>query len=113
MLELTSTTICQHTSNLKAFIHESSCVYNLQQNEVAETKNRHLLNVPEPYYFKEVFLSPIGVTLYRLPAQVLEYKSPIEILNSFYPHFRTFCGLTLKVFGCLLLFTSITNKEAK
>ena len=36
----------------------------------------------------------------RIPSRVLENKSLIEILKSFYPHFRTSNGLTPRVFGC-------------
>ncbi|RVW74635.1 Retrovirus-related Pol polyprotein from transposon TNT 1-94 [Vitis vinifera] len=36
----------------------------------------------------------------RIPSQVLDNKSPAEILKRFYPHFRTSNGLTPRVFGC-------------
>lgn len=35
-----------------------------------------------------------------LPSRVLDNKGPIELLNDFYPHFRTSNGLTPRVFGC-------------
>ena len=37
----------------------------------------------------------------RIPSRVLDNKSPVEILKSFYPHFRTSNGLTPRVFGCI------------
>ena len=36
----------------------------------------------------------------RIPSRVLDNKSPIKILKSFYPHFRTSNELTPRVFGC-------------
>ena len=36
----------------------------------------------------------------RIPSRVLDNKSPVEMLKSFYPHFRTSNGLTPRVFGC-------------
>ncbi|RVW53975.1 Retrovirus-related Pol polyprotein from transposon RE1 [Vitis vinifera] len=57
---------------------------------------------PEPYSFKGMFLSPIGgeavltatYMINRIPSRVLDNKSLVEILKSFYPHFRTSNGLT-------------------
>ncbi|KAL6339370.1 hypothetical protein AAG906_032899 [Vitis piasezkii] len=36
----------------------------------------------------------------RILSRVLDNKSPVEILKSFYPHFITSNGLTPRVFGC-------------
>ena len=62
----------------------------------------------ESYSFKGMFLSPIGgevvlIATYlinRILSRLLDNKSPIEVLKSFYPHFRTSNGLTPRVFGC-------------
>ncbi|RVW37314.1 Retrovirus-related Pol polyprotein from transposon TNT 1-94 [Vitis vinifera] len=74
----------------------------------AERKNRHLLNttrallfqgnVPKSYWGEAVLIATYMIN--RISSQVLDNKSPIEILKSFYPHFRTLNGLTSKVFGC-------------
>ena len=61
---------------------------------------------PEPYSFKGMLLSPIVVVLTaaylinRILSRVLDNKSLVEVLKSFYPHFRALNGLTPKVFGC-------------
>ncbi|RDX66851.1 hypothetical protein CR513_54342, partial [Mucuna pruriens] len=36
----------------------------------------------------------------RLPIRILDNKSPIEVLNKFYPYFRTSNGLILRIFEC-------------
>ncbi|RVW31459.1 Retrovirus-related Pol polyprotein from transposon TNT 1-94 [Vitis vinifera] len=93
---------------LKGILHDSSCVNTPQQNRVAERKNGHLLNttrallfqrnVPKSYW-EEVVLTAIYM-INRIPSRVLDSKSPVEILKSFYPHFKTSNGLTPRVFGC-------------
>ena len=92
----------------QGILHDSSCVNTPQQNGVAERKNGHLLNTTRALLFQgnvsksywgEAILT-VTYMINRIPSQVLDNKSPIEILKSFYPHFRTSNGLTLKVFGC-------------
>ncbi|KAJ9703130.1 hypothetical protein PVL29_004767 [Vitis rotundifolia] len=88
--------------------HDSSCVNTPQQNGVAERKNGHLLNttrvllfqgnVPKSYWGEAIFTTTYMIN--RIPSRVLDNKSPVEILESFYPHFRTSNGLTPRVFGC-------------
>ena len=66
------------------------------------------LTQPEPYSFKGMILSPIGgkivltatYSINRIPPRVLDNKSPLDVLKSLYPHFRTSNGLTLRVFVC-------------
>ena len=92
----------------QGIIHDSSCVNTPQQNGVAERKNGHLLNttralllqgsVPKSYWGEAVLTATYLIN--KLPSRVLDNKSPIELLNSFYPHFRTTNGLTPRVFGC-------------
>ncbi|RVX08315.1 Retrovirus-related Pol polyprotein from transposon RE1 [Vitis vinifera] len=79
-----------------------------QQNGVAERKNGHLLNttrallfqgnVPKSYWGEDVLTATYMIN--RIPSQVLDNKSLVVILKSFYPHFRTSNGLTPRVFGC-------------
>ena len=102
----------------QGIIHESSCVYTPQQNGVAERKNGHLLNttrtllfqgnVPKSYWGEAVLTAAHMIN--RFPSQVLDNKSPIEILNNFYPHFRTSNGLTPRVFGSTV-FVHIHNQH--
>ncbi|KAJ9701255.1 hypothetical protein PVL29_006553 [Vitis rotundifolia] len=81
----------------QGILHDSSC-----------RKNGHLLNttrallfqgnVPKSYWGEAIFTATYMIN--RIPSRVLDNKSPIEILKSFYPHFRTSNGLTSRVFGC-------------
>lgn len=92
----------------QGIIYDLSCVDTPQQNGVAERKNEHLLNTTRALFFQgnvprsywgEAVLNAIHM-INRLPSRVLDNRSPIEILNSFYPHFRTSNGLTPRIFGC-------------
>ncbi|RVW82043.1 Retrovirus-related Pol polyprotein from transposon TNT 1-94 [Vitis vinifera] len=92
----------------QGILHDSLCVNTPQQNGVAERKNGHLLNttrallfqgnVPKSYWGEVVLIATYMIN--RIPSRVLDNKSPVEILKSFYPHFRTSNGLTPRVFGC-------------
>ena len=92
----------------QGILHYSSCVNIPQQNGVAERKNGHLLNttrvllfqgnVPKSYWGEAVLT--VTYIINRILSEVLDNKSPVEILKSFYPHFRTSNGLTPRVFGC-------------
>lgn len=92
----------------QGIIHDSSCVNTPQQNGVAERKNGHLLNttrallfqgdVPKSYWGEAVLAASYMIN--RLPTRILDNKSPIEVLNSFYPHIRTSNGLIPRIFGC-------------
>src|SRR5262249_16875264 len=75
----------------KGIIHESSCIYTPQQNGLAERKNGHLLastralllhtNVPK-HYWGEALLTATHI-INRLPTQVLDWKSPMQVLTQF------------------------------
>nr|CAN68477.1 hypothetical protein VITISV_029627 [Vitis vinifera] len=83
-------------------LHDSSRVNTSQQNGVAKRKNGHLLNttqvllfqgnVPKSYWGEAVLTATYMIN--RILSRVLDNKSPVEILKSFYPHFRTSNGLT-------------------
>ena len=55
-------------------------------------------NVPKSYWGEVVLTTTYMIN--RILSRVLGNKSLIEILKSFYPHFRTSNGLTPRVFGC-------------
>ena len=77
------------------------------------------LTQPEPHSFKanaskSYWGEAVLTTTYlinRIPSRVLDNKSPVEVLKSLYPHFRTSNGLTPRVLGALHLFMSTTNIE--
>ncbi|KAJ9686475.1 hypothetical protein PVL29_015399 [Vitis rotundifolia] len=93
----------------QGILHDLSCVNKPQQNGVAKRKNGHLLNttrvllfqgnVPKSYWGKVVLTATYMMN--RIPSRVLDNKSPVEILKSFYPHFKTLNGLTPRVFRCI------------
>ena len=93
----------------QGILHDSSCINTPQQNEVAERKNGHLLNTTRALLFqgnalKSYWGEAVLTTTYlknRIPSRVLDNKSPLEVLKSFYPHSRTSNGLTPRVFGCI------------
>ena len=92
----------------QGILHDSSCVNISQQNGVAKRKIGHLLNttqallfqgnVPKSYWGEAVLTATYMIN--RIPSRMLDNKSPVEILKSFYPHFRTSNGLNPRVFGC-------------
>ncbi|CAI8603859.1 unnamed protein product [Vicia faba] len=93
----------------EGIIHESSCVKTPQQNGIAERKNGHLLdqtrallfqnNVPK-YLWGEVVLTATYL-INRLPSRVLELRSPMDILSSFYPNISTTNNLVPQIFECV------------
>ena len=81
----------------EGIIHESSCVNTPQQNGVTEKKNDHLLDTIRAFlfpnhvsksYWGQVVLTATHL-INRLPFRVLCFKSPMEVLSSFYPNMRT------------------------
>ena len=82
-------------------IFHDSCVNTPQQNGHLLNTTRVLLfqgNAPKSYWGEAVLTSTYLIN--RIPSRVSDNKSPIEVLKSFYPHFRTSNGLTPRVCGC-------------
>ena len=81
----------------QGILHDSLCVNPPQQNGVAKRKNGHLLNTtrvllfqgnaPKSYWGEAVLT--VAYLINRIPSRVLDNKSPVKVLKSFYPHFRT------------------------
>ncbi|GKD33846.1 ribonuclease H-like domain-containing protein [Tanacetum coccineum] len=99
----------------EGIIHQTSCAYTLQQNEIAERKRRHLLNVARSLLFQggiplRMWTKYILTTTYlinRLPSSVLNGKSPYEMIYKKHPSLSH-----LRVFGCLC-FATIVNINDK
>ena len=78
-----------------------------QQNEVAERKNGHLLEKTRALLFQKnmpkVFLGEGVLTathlINRLPSRVLGFKSPMDVLSTFYPTLTTTNNFVPLVFG--------------
>jgi transposase InsO family protein len=93
----------------EGIVHESSCVNTPQQNGIAERKNGHLLestrafmfqkNVPKSFWGEAVLTATHLIN--RLPSRVLGFKSPMEILSTFYPNLHTTNNLVPRIFGCV------------
>jgi hypothetical protein len=91
----------------EGIIHESSCVNTPQQNGIAERKNGHLLDVtrallfhksvPKQYWGEAVLTAAHLIN--RLPSPILDFKSPTEILTTFFPHFKISNNLIPRIFG--------------
>lgn len=90
-------------------IHESSCVNTPQQNGVAKRKmvitfsrpkpSYSKKNVPKSFLGKEILIATHLIN--RLPSRVLGFKSPMDILSTFYPNIHTTNNLVPKKFGCV------------
>ena len=93
----------------EGIIHESSCVNTPQQNGVAERKNGDLLektrallfqkNVPKSFWGEAILTATHLIN--RLPTRVLGFKSPMDILMTFYPDLHTSNNLVPRIFGCV------------
>ena len=84
-------------------LHQTSCVGTPQQNGISERKNRDLLektraimlqmNVPKAFWSYGALTAAYLIN--RLPSRVLDFKSPLEVLQDKIPDISH-----LKVFGC-------------
>ncbi|XP_031258700.1 uncharacterized protein LOC116116789 [Pistacia vera] len=98
----------------KGIVHQSSCAYSPQQNEVVERKHRHIITVARALKFQ----SNIPNHLWGYCAQTVVYlinRFPSLVLKGISP-FERFFGHPpslddIKVFGCLAYATILTPKD--
>nr|XP_019703534.2 uncharacterized protein LOC105038855 isoform X1 [Elaeis guineensis] len=93
----------------KGIVYESSCINTPQQNGVAERKNGDLLekirallfqkNVSKIFWGEAVLIATHLIN--HLPSRVLHFKSPMDILSTFYPDLNTTNNLVPRIFGCV------------
>ncbi|KAK4254159.1 hypothetical protein QN277_020331 [Acacia crassicarpa] len=89
-------------------VHKSTCPNTPQQNGIAERKNRHILetaraimfssNVPK-YHWDDAVLTATFL-INRMPSKPLSYKTPLQLLHTYFnlPYLEN--TLPLRVFGC-------------
>lgn len=88
-MENTSTLNSPIFFKTKGIIHETTCPRTLQQNGVAERKNRHILettialligaSVPQNYWVDAVLY--VVYLMNRMPSQVLSFRTPLQALT--------------------------------
>ncbi|KAL0370961.1 UNVERIFIED_CONTAM: Retrovirus-related Pol polyprotein from transposon RE2 [Sesamum angustifolium] len=91
--------------NSKGILHQTSCPYTSQQNGVAESKHRHLLDVARTImthmHVSQVILGDAVLTacylINRMPSTVLNGDTPYSCLFPNKPLF----GIAPRVFGCV------------
>ena len=72
-------------------LHETTCLQTLQQNEVAECKNRHLLETARslligtsvPRSSWDVAFQTATYLINRLPSKVLNFLTPLQVFATF------------------------------
>ncbi|KAK4395750.1 Retrovirus-related Pol polyprotein from transposon RE1 [Sesamum angolense] len=91
--------------NSKGILHQTSCLYTSQQNDVAERKHRHLLDVARTLmthmhvhksYWGDVVLTACYL-INRVPSTVLNGDTPYSCIFPDKPLF----GIAPRVFGCV------------
>ena len=89
-------------------LHQSFCVNTPQKNGVSKRKNRHLLEIARsllfasnvPKRFWEDVLLTTCFLINRMSSKVLQFQTPLQTLQKYFPENRIFSELDLSIFGC-------------
>ena len=105
----------------KGVIHQSSCIDTPAQNGIAERKNRHLLEVTRtlmfstkiPKYLWGDALLHATYLINRMPSKILDFKTPIDVFQKYFPNSRTINSMPLKIFGCTVFIKNPNRTASK
>ncbi|CAH9097958.1 unnamed protein product [Cuscuta europaea] len=106
-----------HFMTSRGMLHQSSCVHTPQQNEVAERKNKHLVDTARtlllhshtpPHYWADVVLT-VCYLINRMPSSVIHNEIPHSVL---FPT-RELFPLPPYVFGCVCFVHDFTPGLSK
>lgn len=109
-------TICQTLFTSHGIVHQHSCPYTPQQNDVVEHKHHHLIQVARallhhaglPHHFWGEAVLTTTFLINRLPSSLLQWRTPYFLLTHTEPDFSF-----LKVFGCLCFATNLHPTKKK
>ena len=86
------------------------------KTEWQKEKTVTFLTQPDPSCFRKMCLNPLEAVLTaahlinRLPSRILGFKSPMDILSTFYPNLHTTNNLVPRIFGCVA-FVHVHNQN--
>ena len=87
----------------KGILHQSACFDTLEHDEIAECKNKHLLEVARAMMFYmniPKYLWGDAILIHMMPTKVLQYATHLECLKKVFLKSRIDFELPLKIFGC-------------
>jgi transposase InsO family protein len=101
-------------------VHHTTCAYTLQQNGVAECKNRHLLEVVRaslfeahlPHYFWGEALCSAAYLINKTPSNTFQYKTPFQTLTTLLTMPST-PNLEPRIFGCVVYVQVYPHQRGK
>ncbi|KAL0402574.1 UNVERIFIED_CONTAM: Retrovirus-related Pol polyprotein from transposon RE1 [Sesamum latifolium] len=107
---------CQNFMIEEGIVHQRTCTHTPQQNGIIEIKHKHLLQIARALMFQSnmpaMFWSEALLTatyiINRLPTQVLNWKSPFEVLRKRTPEYTH-----MRVFGSLCFATNVQPHKRK
>lgn len=107
---------CQKLFQNNGIIHQKTCPYTPQQNEVVEWKHRHVIQVARallhhaglPHRFWGEAVLTATYIINKLPTATLNWKCPTKILTNSPPDYSR-----LRVFGCLCYVTNVDPHKRK